>query len=501
MSKEAVIGIDLGTTVLKAAAFDKKSGKPLALVSRKLLTNTAPDGTREQDPAAIDRALEAVLRSIAGRLGARSRITGLGVAAQGGSTVIADRRTGEALTPMILWNDLRHLGYVPRILNIKPASYWNKLGMREGPGSGLARMLWLRERKPSLFSEHNIYAGAGEYIFFKLTGLWQQDAGNALQIGCYDALGQKLATDALNAIGINGAFVAPMRQGHSTCELSKNGASLTGAEAGMPVAGPYMDHEAGYMAALHSGCPLQCSLGTAWVGNFVMANDAKFHSPVQLVLPSPVDNGRLVVLPMAAGDTAWNWALEHLAGGSFRQALRNAEETFRKRLLPLHNLVCLPWVTRTNPVTGNGLGAGCFTGIGTHTDRADMLRAVAMGLCCDMLRMLKEVVSWGIVDRVMLSGGASKGAHFRHALAALFSPLPVFTIKETDISGPCGAVYPFTRKAAPWVRIRKPSKSVVEAAVSYYRGYVDTYDRLMDGETAGQPFVIHQGGRQCSENR
>ena len=43
-------------------------------------------------------------------------------------------------------------------------------------------------------------------------------------------------------------FVAPLRPGHETAPLSAAGARLLGLTAGIPVAGPYNDHEAGHLA-------------------------------------------------------------------------------------------------------------------------------------------------------------------------------------------------------------------------------------------------------------
>ena len=95
--KDTLIGIDVGTTVLKAAAFDARSGAPLASANRRLTVRTASGGVREQSVVSLDRALTSVLRDLHGQLGSAWRcVSGIGLAAQGGSTIIADRRTGPA---------------------------------------------------------------------------------------------------------------------------------------------------------------------------------------------------------------------------------------------------------------------------------------------------------------------------------------------------------------------------------------------------------------------
>ena len=96
-------------------------------------------------------------------------------------------------------------------------------------------------------------------------------------------------------------------------------------DAGIPVAGPYIDQEAGYMSAAGvSESPLQCSLGTAWVGNFVLPDDTTGGSPTQMVLPAPVGNGRLVVQALLAGNVTWDWGLQTLLDADHVRALESA---------------------------------------------------------------------------------------------------------------------------------------------------------------------------------
>jgi ribulose kinase len=55
--KGLLLGTDLGTTALKAAAFDARTGRPVACASVRLPVRTDASGAREQDPAALRRVL------------------------------------------------------------------------------------------------------------------------------------------------------------------------------------------------------------------------------------------------------------------------------------------------------------------------------------------------------------------------------------------------------------------------------------------------------------
>ena len=450
MGNRFLLGIDLGTTVLKASVFDFANGRLVAGASRRLPVSTDVAGKREQNPLDIDSALRAIASELRSAVGRRwDAVAGIGLAAQGGSAIIADRRSGDAHTQMQLWNDSRPVSLLPGIAGMKPPGYWPRFSHMSAPGAGLARIKWLRERHPELFCADNIYIGAGEYLYFKLTGVWRQDVGNALQIGCYSVPGRRLVAEPLRLVGVPLSFVAPMRHGHEMHPLAGSGRELLAMRGTAPVAGPYIDQEAGYLSVAGSSRrPLQCSLGTAWVGNLVCERRLPQRGGVRLVLPSPVGNGSLVVNAMAAGNVTWDWALSAFAAPRFKAALATADRIFKESLLPHDGLVALPWLTRPNLFDTGRAGAGCFLGINAHTGRADLLRAVAAGLAFEFARMFEANCRADGFDSVALGGGASKGWFFRGIFAALFDPVPVYCAEDEDVAGTRGVVYAFSRKVA-----------------------------------------------------
>ena len=428
-----------------------------------------------------------VVGNLRRRLGRLWRnVVGLGLSAQGGSAILVDRATGRAHTPMQLWNDTRPLGLLPEIAARKSPSYWRRLSYMTQPGAGLARIAWLRRRHPRLFTNNSLYVGAGEYIYFHLTGVWRQDAGSALQVGCYDARRRRIDGEPLHLVGVTEKFVAPMRQDHETHPLSTAGARLLGLPAGIPVAGPYMDHEAGYLSSADvSARPLQCSLGTAWVGNFVTA---KAPPPgFNLVLPSPLGRGSLVVRVMSAGNMTQNWALESLIHPDHAKALKQAEAIFDEELLPPDGLVALPWLTQPNFLAPQCVGSGGFFGISTHTTREDLVRATVAGMCFELARIFEPVLAARICDSVVLGGGASEGRQFRTILAALFQPLPVYRVLDTETAGPRGTLHAFSLKAAQAAtrRLRPPAQAVVNRTrkqYELYRELCEVFARGLPGE-------------------
>lgn len=477
-----LLGIDLGTTVLKVAAFAERTGAPQAQATRRLPVRAFKDGGREQRPRQIDRAFKEAVAELRQCLGASWRtVAGVGLAAQGGSTLIVERVSGHPLTPMLLWNDGRAERYMGGIAARTTPQFWQRFTLRNVPPAGLGRLLWLKATHPGLFKVKNLHVGAGEYLFFKMTGVWRQDAGNAIQIGSYNAVAEKLAADALDLVDVPLSFVAPLRQGHETAPLSREGARLLGLPAGIPVAGPYIDQEAAYLSAVGtSGRPLQCSLGTAWVGNFALPKRVGGWSPFQLVLPNPAGDGKLAVQPLLTGNAPWDWALETFLDSDHDTALSQANRLFRRALLPPRGLIVVPWLTQPNPLNRTCQGGGTFFGVSASTTKADLIRAVAAGMAFELARMFDEVKRSGIADAVVLGGGASRGWFFRTLIAALFGPLPVYRQTYEALAAAAGAVFAFSPKAARLSakQVTAPARAALEEIRERYIEYLAVFDRL-----------------------
>lgn len=492
--RELLLGIDLGTTVLKAGVFDRVSGRVRARAGRRLNVRNTADGGHELRSGSIDRAFAEVLTTLRQQLGAEwTTIRGVGLAAQGGSNMIVHRATGRACSPMMLWTDGRVGALLDKLSQGRGSRFWRGFSLFDSPPGGLARMWWMSERFPECFNGDHIHIGAGEHLFHKLTGVWRQDAGNAIQIGTYNARKRALDSALLDLIGVPLSFVAPLRKGHETSVVSSRGARTLGLSAGIPVAGPYIDQEAGYMAA--AGCsrsPMQCSLGTAWVANFLLPRGTKGSSPTQLVLPAPVGEGRLVIQPMLAGNSAWDWGLQTLLGDSLEQALTQAAAIFRERLLPPPGLAAFPGVACKNPDRVQLRGAAAFHGMDLLHTPADLLRALAAGVVFEARRYVGGVIERGCVDSVVLGGGASKGAHFGKLFSSLWHPLPVYQQVEEDLSVAQGALYALSPRAAQ-ARTRKltlPSERRRAEARSAYEDYLKTFERVYGDVPEGRPFAL-----------
>ena len=228
------------------------------------------------------------------------------------------------------------------------------------------------------------------------------------------------------------------------------------------------------------------------MGNFLISDLRAGASPLQLVIGSPLGKGHLVIQPLLAGNVAWDWGLQNLVDPDHAAALAKLDGIFAERLLPPDGLVAVPWLTQANPWGPGVLGGGTFSGVSAHTSKSDLLRALAAGLAWEFARVFRDVRDRGLVDSVVLGGGASKGRFFRDMFAALFAPLPVFTLADEELAGARGALFAFNPDTAGARPIPVPvaTAPVADAVRQGFDRYCAWFDKLYADVKAGEPFRV-----------
>src|SRR5688500_14510236 len=143
----ALIGLDIGTSAVKALAVNEEDGAILARAEEGYPLSTPRPGWAEQDPEDWWRASERALV----RLGADGA-AGIGLSGQMHGLVVLDRR-GRVLRPAILWNDQRTAA---ECSEIEERVGFERLvaltGNRALTGFTAPKLLWLRRHEPETYS-------------------------------------------------------------------------------------------------------------------------------------------------------------------------------------------------------------------------------------------------------------------------------------------------------------------------------------------------------------
>jgi len=137
MNSPLLLGIDEGTTAVKAALFDEDL-RAVAETRRAVAVTHPRPGWVEQDPELI---LEAVVDAVAEMLehAGDREIIAAGLDHQGESVLAWDATSGRALTPVIVWQDKRHESLLSEI----PPQAVERSGLPLDPYFSAGKLAWL----------------------------------------------------------------------------------------------------------------------------------------------------------------------------------------------------------------------------------------------------------------------------------------------------------------------------------------------------------------------
>jgi len=170
-----LIGVDAGTSVVKAVAFDDRGNELASHESPMSLRSPEPLWI-EQDMDELWETVKVCVRKVTGQLSARrEQIAGIGITSTGDGTWIIDHN-GNPVRGGILWCDGR-AGKVVERLHAQGIAQraFGICGTSVFTGSQAAQLLWLRENEPESLQRAKVIFHAKDWLFYKLAGLITSD--------------------------------------------------------------------------------------------------------------------------------------------------------------------------------------------------------------------------------------------------------------------------------------------------------------------------------------
>ncbi len=175
MAGELILGIDIGTTSVKAAVFDLR-GQRLQVFAAPVPTFRAAGGIAEQEPQHwLDRVQEALAAIRAADLA--TGIRAVGITSQVNTHVFVNA-AGRALAPAILWQDSRVAPEAAELdSRVAPEERlrWWGAPMRIDASHALARMAWMARHRPEVWERTDAVLLPKDFVVQTLTGTRASD--------------------------------------------------------------------------------------------------------------------------------------------------------------------------------------------------------------------------------------------------------------------------------------------------------------------------------------
>lgn len=449
MTQDVLIGIDAGTSVIKAVAFDP-GGRQIAQASRRNSYATLPGGGVEQDMARTWADTAAVLRDLGDHVpGLARRAVALAVTGQGDGTWLIDG-AGRPVHDGWLWLDSRAAAQADAIsASDGIATIYDRTGTGVNTCQMRSQLRWMQDHAPDLLARAATAFHCKDWLYLNLTGVRATDPTEGVfTFGDYrsrsydDAVVQALGLSDLRHL------LPPILDGaRETHPLSPAAADQTGLPAGLPVVLGYIDV---VCTALGAGLyDPQAQAGLTILGStgahmrFVPDAGAvqlnAERSGYTLALPGP---GYAQLQTNMAATLNLDWVLglatQVLASEGVARQPADLLAGFDDRVMAARPGAALfhPYISAAGergPFTDPRARAS-LTGMDMATGWDDILRAVCDGLA---LAARDCFAAMGPVPReIRLSGGAARSAALPRLLAgALNAPVRAVAQPEAGAAG------------------------------------------------------------------
>lgn len=464
-----LLGIDLGTTEVKAGLVDL-DGRLVAMARAGygLDVGRAP-GWAEQDPGAWWSAVVGAVRGLHAERPVDVRA--IGVDGHGPTLAPVDAR-GEATRPAITFLDTRA---GPEADELAAAT-----GLRGWALGPLPTALWVERHEPDAAARTRWYLTTWEWLAFRLTGEARAPrvAGQPVPDPAAVMAATGLRMERRPADGDLGATVGT---------LTDAAADALGLRPGIPVAGGTNDAFASYLGAgLTEPGDAYDPGGSA--GGFGVYWHEPLEVPGAFVTPAPLEGLHSVGAAMAATGRALDWFRDGIVGGglSTERLLEEAAATAPGA----DGVVFLPYLAGERSPIWDPTATGLFAGLTLTHRRGHLARAIVEASALAIRHVAAPMLAAGVTVTAMRAcGGPARSAFWNQVKADVTGfPVLVPAVLETAVLGSAmlGAV---AVGACPDIRTAIGRMTRIDRRLEPRAELAATYDRLYAAYTGLHPAV------------
>ncbi|WP_376796348.1 xylulokinase [Thermogemmatispora sp.] len=426
---EILLGIDLGTSAVKALALEATTGQTLGEGRADYELLTPQPGWAEGDPEEWWRQTVRAVR-MALQLLEPEQVVAVGVTGQMHGLVPLDA-AARPLRPALLWPDQRAVEMLPHFASL-PAALRQSLANPLAPGMAGPFLCWLAEKEPESFSRLRWALQPKDWLRLRLTGEVASEGSDASATLLYDLPRDRWASDVMAALGLSAELLPPLRSSDERAgELTAQAAQELGLRAGLPVATGAADVAASLLGAgLLSVGPALFSLGSG----------AQFASLCEQPLADPLLRTHLY---RAADGRHWyRMAAVQNAGLVLDWVRRRYQASWSElyassqRVLPPEDpLLFLPCLTPERPYHPRPLAAG-WLHLRLDHERSHLFQAALEGVAFSMRLALEALPGAEGIAQIVVAGGGSLHPGWRQMLAdVLGRELSALAEKEIAVRG------------------------------------------------------------------
>jgi gluconokinase len=482
---EVIIGLDVGTTGVKAAAFAPGGSWRRVAIRVYALLKPAPDLV-VQDPAAMVAAAEAALAEcVAATNGAEVLAISLSTAMHG---LLGLDAALKPLTPLITWADARAREQARHLRQSGQAAELHaRTGVPVHPMSPLTKLMWFARHDPQTLAAARWWVGLKAYLIAELTGTLVTELSSASATGLLDLATRAWSPEAIALAGVTAAQLPEILPTTASLPLATAVAGRVGLRAGTPVVTGAADGPLG-------------NLGTGALARGVAGLSLGTSGALRIAIDAPRVDPAGALFCYALTDTIWilggaisnGGGVVRWAGRSLAPDVQSGAADPDAAVLELAasvppgsgGLVMLPYLLAERAPLWDPDVPGAYLGVRREHTRAHFVRATIEGVALQLRAILGVLDEIEPVTAIQATGGALRSPLWREMLAAMFArPLRIVGEAEgTALGAAALGLVSIGRAGSPAEAVAALSGPGAEPQpVEYSPELVATYERL--GET------------------
>jgi xylulokinase len=484
MAAQYVLGIDVGTTALKAVALERDRGI-VAQVERPHELLSPHPGWAEENPErwwiTTIEAVQELLTVISAH-----EVAAIGVSGMVPAMILLDA-AGLPLRASIQQNDARSTAEVKQLhAGVDLGEFFTVTGGVPNQQNIDPRWRWLARHEPAVVERAAHLCGSYDYIVFRLTGRYSLEENWAVESGLYDIRQRRWHIPFLEHAGIDPTILPPVRQPTDVVGgVSKEVAAQTGLRAGTPVVAGSADHIAAALAAgLTRDGDVLLKFGGA--GDILYCADRPEPDPHFYFDYHDIPGLTLISGCMATSGSLVKWFAKTLAGGTPLAALDSEAEVIPPGA---GGIIALPYFLGEKTPIFDPEARGVFAGVMLHHTRAHLYRAILEAVCYGFVHHLTLLAeAKRPIRRVCAADGGSRSKLWMQIAADVVDqPLQVVAGEAASALGAAFVAAMGVGMFADWREIalfisQGPVYQPQQANVDYYQKgfalYRDLYTRL-----------------------
>ena len=393
MNKKLFLGIDIGTTSLKAAVFDENGQRVGVRAVDYTLDTDGKTGYIEFDAENYIKMCKTVIAQLRDECG---EISALSVDTQGETLILTDEQ-GTPLHPAVVWLDNRAVDEAEAIkAHFGCERVYNVTGQPEiTAGWPASKLLWFKNNRPEVFAKTKKIFMLEDWVLYRLSGQFVTEPTIQSSTIYYDVVNKCWWQEMLDFLGVT------TDQLPALCES----AECVGEYDGIKVVTGGLDQIAGTIGTGVT-VPTKISEMTGTIMAICVMTDKLPPYNPDSIIPChmhAIDGKYCLILWSSTAGMALKWFKNNFAEQfSFRQL----DEIAEKVGAGSEGVTMLPYFCGSTMPKYNPEATAAFAGVTLAHTRAHFARAI-MEAVAFTLRQDLEYVGGDAIEEIRITGGGA----------------------------------------------------------------------------------------------